>query len=143
MQVFGKNSEGQKDERIISSFSNQINSLYNKRLKLPIIIVATTNKFDIPAELNRIFIESIHVEHLDQNERRNLISWLLMKRNLDHQVNLSKISGICSDFRYSDLSTLILNAVKFQCKELHTKNLKSLTLSQEDFDKAYGKIVML
>ncbi|KAK9298630.1 hypothetical protein QLX08_008106 [Tetragonisca angustula] len=134
IEVFGKNSEGQKDERIISSFSNQINSLYDKRLKLPIIIVATTNESDIPAELNRIFIESIHVEHLDQNERTNLISWLLMKRNLDHQVNLSKISGICSDFRYSDLSTLILNAVKFRCKD-NAKNLKSLT--QEDFDKAY------
>ncbi|CAD1476808.1 unnamed protein product, partial [Heterotrigona itama] len=136
IEVFGKNSEGQKDERIISSFSNQINSLYNKRSKFPIIIIATTSESDIPAELNRIFIESIHVEHLDQNERTNLISWLLMKRNLDHQVNLSKISGICSDFGYSDLSTLILNAMKFRCKD-NAKNLKSLTLSQEDFDKAY------
>ncbi|XP_043580377.1 peroxisome assembly factor 2 isoform X1 [Bombus pyrosoma] len=136
IEVFGRNSEGQKDERVISAFSNEINSLYNKHLKYPIIIVATTNESDIPAELNRIFIETIHVEHLDQNERTNLVSWLLMKRNLNHQVNLSKISGICSDFRYSDLSTLILNAVKFHCRD-STKNLKPLTLLQEDFDKAY------
>lgn len=127
---------------MISTFSNEINSLYHKHLKYPIIIVATTNESDISPELNRIFIETIHVEHLDQNERTNLISWLLMKRNLNHQVNLSKISGICSDFRYSDLSTLILNAVKFHCKD-STKNLKPLTLLQEDFDKAYGTLLML
>lgn len=108
-------------------------------MKYPIIIIATTSEPDIPAELNRIFIETIHLEHLDQNERINLISWLLAKRNLNHQVNLSKISGICSDFRYSDLSALILNAVKFQCKN-NTKDLMSLTLLQEDFDRAYGKI---
>lgn len=127
---------------MISTFSSEINSLYHKHLKYPIIIVATTNESDISPELNRIFIETIHVEHLDQNERTNLISWLLMKRNLNHQVNLSKISGICSDFRYSDLSTLILNAVKFHCKD-STKNLKPLTLLQEDFDKAYGTLLML
>lgn len=120
--------------------------LYNKHLKYPIIIIAITNESDIPSELNRIFIETIHLEHLNQNKRTNLISWLLMKQNLDYQVNLSKISGICSDFRYSDLLTLILNAVKFRCKDkcknFSAKNLKlfNLVLLQEDFDKAYGKI---
>ncbi|OAD59072.1 Peroxisome assembly factor 2 [Eufriesea mexicana] len=136
IEVFGRNSEGQKDERVVSTFTNEINLLYNKRLKYPIIIIATTIEPDIPAELNRIFIETIHLEHLDQNERINLILWLLRKRNLDHQVNLSKISGICSDFRYSDLSALVLNAVKFQCKD-NNKDLISLTLLQEDFDRAY------
>ncbi|KOC68156.1 Peroxisome assembly factor 2 [Habropoda laboriosa] len=136
IEVFGKNSEGQKDERIISTFANEINSLYNKRLKYPVIIVATTSESEIPAELNRIFLETIQMEHLDQNERSDLISWLLAKRNLDYQVNLSKLSGMCSDFRYSDLSALILHAIKFHCKN-NVSDLKPLTLSQEDFDQAY------
>ncbi|CAK9831123.1 Peroxisome assembly factor 2 [Anthophora retusa] len=136
IEVFGKNSEGQKDERIISTFANEINLLYNKRLEYPIVIVATTSESEIPAELNRIFIETIQMEHLDQNGRSDLISWLLAKRNIDYQVNLSKLSGICSDFRYSDLSALILHAIKFECKD-NTSNLKPLKLSQEDFDQAY------
>ncbi|CAL7946508.1 unnamed protein product [Xylocopa violacea] len=136
IEVFGKNSEGQKDERIISTFSNEINLLYNKHTRYPIIIVATTSESDIPAELNRIFIETIHLEHLDQNQRMDLISWFLVKRKLDHQGNLLKLSGICSDFRYSDLLALILHAVKFHCKD-STTNLKSLTLLQDDLDKAY------
>lgn len=99
--------------------------------------MATTSETDIPAELNRIFIETIHVKHLDQNERTDIISWLLAKRNLDHHVNLSKISAMCSDYRYLDLLVLMSHAVKFQCKDSATK-FNSLTLSQADFDRAYG-----
>ena len=136
IEVFGKNSEGQKDERIISTFSAEVNALYEKRFKYPIIVIATTSESDIPAELNRMFIETIHIEHLDQNTRAELISWLLAKRNLKHRVNLSKISGMCSDFRYADLTALILHAVKVHCEQADVDS-KSLTLSQEDFDKAY------
>lgn len=136
IEIFGKNSEGQKDERIISTFSTEINALYDKHSKYPIVIVATTNESDISAELNRIFIETIYVEHLDQNKRRDLLSWLLVKTNLYHEVNLSKISGMCSDFTFSDLKALIFHTIKFQCKR-SDKDLKSLTLIHEDFDKAY------
>ncbi|XP_076636331.1 peroxisomal biogenesis factor 6 isoform X1 [Colletes latitarsis] len=136
IEIFGKNSDGQKDERIISTFSTEISTLYDKRLKYPIIIVATTNESDISPELNRMFIETIHVEHLDHDKRTALISWLLAKRNLHQDVNLSKISGMCSDFRFSDLKALIHHAIKFQCKRCD-KDFNSLTLLQEDFDKAY------
>lgn len=140
--MFGKNSEGQKDERIISTFSAEMNALYEKRLKYPIIVIATTSESDIPAELNRMFIETIRIEYLDQSTRAELLSWLLAKRNLKHRVNLSKISGMCSDFRYADLTALILHAVKAHCEQADV-DLTSLTLSQEDFDKAYGIIVIL
>ncbi|XP_076245751.1 peroxisomal biogenesis factor 6 [Calliopsis andreniformis] len=136
IEVFGKNSEGQKDERIISTFSIEVNALYEKNFKYPIIIIAGTNESDIPAELNRMFIETIHMEHLDQNIRTNLISWLLVNKNISHSVNLSKVSGMCSDFTYSDFEALILNAVKFHCRQAGT-NTKSLILSHEDFNKAY------
>ncbi|XP_076391593.1 peroxisomal biogenesis factor 6 isoform X2 [Megachile rotundata] len=136
IEVFGKNAEGQKDERIISTFLAELNLLYDKCLKYPVIIVATTNESDISAELYRIFIETIHMEHLDQNQRTDLISWLLAKRDLDHQVNLYKVAGICSDFRFLDLLALILHAVKYYCKD-SSRNLKSVILLQENFDKAY------
>ncbi|XP_031839434.2 peroxisomal biogenesis factor 6 [Nomia melanderi] len=136
IEVFGKNSEGQKDERIISTFSAEVNALYNKHSKYPVIIVATTNDSDIPAELNRMFIETIQMEHLNQNNRTDLIAWLLKKRKLNYELNLPKIAGICSDFRCADLNTLILHAVKFEYK--HTgADSDSLRLSQTDFDKAY------
>ncbi|KZC12881.1 Peroxisome assembly factor 2 [Dufourea novaeangliae] len=136
IEVFGKNSEGQKDERIISTFSTEINSLYNKHVKYPIIITATTSESEISAELNRMFIETIHVDYLKQSERTDLISWLLTKKKLNHEMNLSKIAGMCSDFRFADLNALILHAAKFEYKH-SVSDSKSLTVSQEDFDKAY------
>ncbi|XP_033328747.2 peroxisomal biogenesis factor 6 isoform X1 [Megalopta genalis] len=136
IELFGKNSEGQKDERIISTFATEVNALYNKHLKYPIIIIATTNETDISAELNRMFIETIQIEHLNQDERTDLISWLLAKRNLNYQSNLLKVAGMCSDYRFADLNALILHAVKFHYKYRNT-DFNSLTLTQEDFDKAY------
>ncbi|XP_076659143.1 peroxisomal biogenesis factor 6 [Halictus rubicundus] len=136
IEVFGKNSEGQKDERIISTFSTEVNTLYNKHLKYPVIIIATANESEIPAELNRMFIETIQMEHLNKNERTDLISWLLKKRNINCQSNLSKVAGMCSDYRFADLNALILHAVKFHTKHSDA-DLNSLTLTQEDFDKAY------
>ncbi|XP_076549075.1 peroxisomal biogenesis factor 6 isoform X1 [Osmia lignaria lignaria] len=136
IEVFGKNAEGQKDERIISTFLTELNSLYDKRLKYPVIIVATTNESEISSELQRIFIETIHMDQLDQKRRTDLISWLLAKRDIKYQINLSKVAGICSDFRFFDLSALILHAVKFYCKN-NSADVKSLVLSQEHFDKAY------
>ncbi|XP_076298831.1 peroxisomal biogenesis factor 6 isoform X2 [Lasioglossum baleicum] len=136
IEVFGRNSEGQKDERIISTFSTEVNNLYSKHVKYPVIIIATANESEIPAELNRMFIETFQIDHLNKNERTRLISWLLQRKHINCQSNLSKVAGMCSDYRFADLNALILHAVKFHNKHSDS-DLNSLTLTQEDFDKAY------
>lgn len=137
IQVFGKNAEGQKDERVISVFSTEITALYNKRRKFPVIIVAASDETDIPAELQRIFIETIHVKNLNQSKRTELISWLLASRNLTTTANLSKVAGLCSDFKFADFLALLLHAAKFRCKLTSRDQKCTFTLEQEDFDRAY------
>lgn len=140
-QIFGKTAEGQKDERVISAFSTEITALYNKRQKFPLIIVAASDEADIPAELQRIFIETIHMKHLNQSKRAELISWLLSSRNLTTTADLSKVAGLCSDFKFADLLALSLHAAKFRCK-LTSHEKHTLILEQEDFDRAYGTIIL-
>ncbi|XP_018358506.1 PREDICTED: peroxisome assembly factor 2 isoform X1 [Trachymyrmex cornetzi] len=136
VQVFGKTIEGQKDERIISFFSTEITTLYNRHRRFPLIIVAASDETDVPAELQRFFIETIHVKHLNQSKRAELISWLLFNRNLKTIADLSKVA--CSDFKVADLLALSLHATKFRCKSMSHANHKcTLTLKQEDFDRAY------
>ncbi|XP_072752107.1 peroxisomal ATPase PEX6 [Anoplolepis gracilipes] len=136
IQIFGKTAEGQKDERIISAFSAEIATLYaDKHRRFPLIIVAASDETDLPAELQRIFIETIHVRHLNQNKRAELMSWLLSERNLTTTADLSKVSGLCSDFRFADLVALTLHATKFRCKSEIPSDSKTLT--QIDFDRAY------
>ena len=142
-QVFGKTIEGQKDERVISFFSTEIATLYNRRRRFPLIIVAASDETDVPAELQRFFIETIHVNHLNQSKRTELISWLLFNRNLRTIADLSKVAGLCSDFKVADLLALSLHATKFRYKSMSHSNQKcTLNLEQEDFDRAYGTIIL-
>jgi len=115
--------------------------LYNILRKFPLIIVAASDETDIPAELQRIFIETIHVKHLNQSKRAELISWLLSNRNLTTTADLLKVAGLCSDFKFADLVALSLHAVKFRCKSMSQDQKCTLILEQEDFDRAYGTII--
>ncbi|XP_020288338.1 peroxisome assembly factor 2-like isoform X1 [Pseudomyrmex gracilis] len=140
IQVFGKTAEGQKDERVISAFTTEIAALYEKRRKFPLIVVAASDESDLPAELHRIFIETVHVKHLNQNERAELMSWFLSDRNLTTTADLSKVAGLCSDFRFADLLALSLHAIKSRCKTMtwhDSDDSCKFVLTQEDFDRAY------
>lgn len=133
--MFGKTAEGEKDERIIFTFSKEITALYDTQRKFPLIIVAASDETDIPAELQRLFIETIHVKHINQSERVELMSWFLSTRNLTTVADLSKVAGSCSDFRFADLLALSLHAAKLRCG-------LTLPLVQEDFERAYGIIAL-
>lgn len=139
--MFGKTAEGQKDERVISAFSTEIAALYDKRRKFPLIVVAASDESDLPAELHRIFIETIHVKHLNQNKRAELMSWFLSNRNLTTTADLSRVAGLCSDFRFADLLALSLQAIRSRCKTMKHDSDDSckFILTQEDFDRAYGR----
>jgi len=138
LQVFGKTVEGQKNDRIISAFSTEIDVLYNKRQQFPLIIIAATDETELPAELQRIFVETIHVDHMNQNKRAEFISWLLSNRNLTTTANVSKIAELCSDFRFADLLALSLHAIKFRYKLTSHDSGSISTLTQEDLNRAYG-----
>lgn len=129
--MFGKTAEGQKDERIISTFAKEIVALYDVQRKFPLIIVAASDETDIPAELQRLFIETIHVRHTSQSERAELMSWFLSTRNLTTVADLAKIAGCCSDFRFADLLALSLHTAKLRRES-------TLPVAQEDFERAYG-----
>lgn len=68
------------------------------------------------------------------------MSWLLSDKNLTTTADLSRVSGLCSDFRFADLMALMLHAAKYRCKSGMSPDSKVLT--QADFDRAYGIIAL-
>lgn len=82
------------------------------------------------------------MKHLNQSKRVELISWLLSNRNLTTTADLAKVAGLCSDFQFADLLALSLHAAKFRCKLTSHDQKCTLTLEQEDFDRAYGTIIL-
>lgn len=110
-----------------------MNAVCEKRLPYPVIVIATCDEVDIPTELARIFVQTISINHLNQNERVGLIEWLLKKRRLRHETNLAKVAALCSDFNLSDVNTLVSHAVKTRYKRDPTAAI----LAEADFEEAY------
>lgn len=145
LQIFGKNAEGQKDERLISTFVIEVNNLLNRKMKYPVIVVATCDSSDVPAELKRIFVENIEIGHPSQADREETLSWLLANKAIQYNDDLYKVAVLCSDFTLSDLKALVLNASKHLYKlneEQHNELPSMMTLRQDNFISACGKILI-
>jgi peroxin-6 len=139
-QIFGINSEGQKDERVLSTFISEIKKLFNTKREYPIIVIATSNDSEIPIDSEKTFIEKITIGHLEQKERYKMLSWFIEKKGLKHQADLHQISKISSDFVLADLEALVLHAIKIRYK-IHDSSKESdiMELTNDDFNSAYGK----
>ncbi|XP_011300123.1 peroxisome assembly factor 2-like, partial [Fopius arisanus] len=136
IQILGKNAEGKIDERVTSNFSHQLTELYSTQSSHPLIIIATSESSELPSDFNRIFIEKIKIKYLSQNERTDLITWFLQIQNIKHSnVDISKISAMCSDFVMKDLQSLSQIAVKNRYKK--TRNRKVLRLQESDLTDSY------
>ncbi|XP_012277293.1 peroxisome assembly factor 2 isoform X2 [Orussus abietinus] len=141
IQIFGKDSEGRKDERTLSAYLNELNKLFEKPLKYPLIIMATSDMPGISSELLQTFIETIELSHLDKSERCDLLEWMLQSKGLCHETNLSKLAGLYSDFVYADFETLIQQAVKIRYQEMTPREKISLIkLQDNDFSAAYEQM---
>lgn len=138
-QVFGKTPEGKKDDRVISAFATEIAALYEAtQQKFPLIIVASAEETDVPAELQRMFTETIHMTPLDEEKRVHLtLSLLQVKRCIvDTDLYLPLALERCTDFRYEDLQALVLNAIKAQVRSIPRN--RQFTILQKDFNCASG-----
>ncbi|KAK0081318.1 hypothetical protein PV325_012390 [Microctonus aethiopoides] len=137
IQAYGKNSEGRIDERVTSNFVEQLDDLYRERKKkFPLIIIATLEDGGISADINRHFIETINMHYLTQDERIDLLEWLLKSHNTKYHADLSKIASMCSDFVSQDLENLIFHATTASYKRSLNTNT-AMIINQNDFTEAY------
>ncbi|XP_057324311.1 peroxisomal ATPase PEX6 [Microplitis mediator] len=136
IDVFGKNSEGKIDERITSNFTEQLNNIYKIKMKYPLIIIATSEDSEIPCDVNRNFIQTITIDYFTQDERTELIEWFLKSRNIKYDVDLTKISGMCSNYLMNDIESLTNYAATNGYKLIST-NESSTVINENDFIDAY------
>lgn len=139
-QIFGKNSEGQKDERIITAFSRELKKLNEGVSRYPLIVIATLESDDLDADIQRLFIECVSIEHPGQARRAEALSWLIERNGLCNEADLTKIAGLVSDFRLADLETLATQAAKI-AYQLSSKSANPipLVLTQSNFVEACGR----
>ena len=105
------------------------------------IVVATSESDELDANIERLFIETICIDHPDRLQKSETLSWLLKTRGLFHNADLTKIADFVTDFGLSDLEALIMHAamIAYQSLPNETPDAISLTLVQNDFIKACGR----
>lgn len=107
--------------------------------EFPVIVVATLENDDLEADIERLFIETISIEHPDKMERADALSWLLKTKGLTFKGDLVTIAGSVSDFEFADLEALVFQSVKIAFQSLPPEERENrLTLSESHFLQACG-----
>ncbi|KAJ4436081.1 hypothetical protein ANN_18708 [Periplaneta americana] len=144
IDVLCKDSNGDDDNRIISSFTNEVQELYQEARKFPVIIVATCDSKNestsaIAPALARLFLHVIHMQGPSDVQRSAILQWLLRKSGVTTSAELSHIAAQTSSFLYTDLAALVSHAVRnrYKClKEKYPDELSchDISLSKMDFE---------
>lgn len=134
-QDFGKNNEGQYDQRIIYTFQTQVEELLQSN-NFPIILICLSNSKDVHVDLKRTFLAVFDIPAPTEEQRVNILKWLIDFKNVCTGADLKLIASKCYGFCYEDLDALVYHATKFCYEE--NEACKS-EVKEKHFVRAVGK----
>ncbi|XP_076264418.1 peroxisomal biogenesis factor 6 isoform X1 [Rhynchophorus ferrugineus] len=133
-QNFGKNNEGQYDQRLINAFSNYLHNLFFKNVH-PVIVVCCSNSKDISPELKRLFLEIFEINPPSEEEREEILKWILSMNDISvHGLDLKCIANTTHGFYFKDLEALVYYAEN-NFYQSH-QNSESVCLNEDNFQCA-------
>ncbi|KAJ8936011.1 hypothetical protein NQ318_000669 [Aromia moschata] len=130
---FGKNNEGQYDERIMGYFEHELDTLFENN-PFPVILFCCSNEKNIHANLKKIFLETFEINAPDAKQREEMLEWILEERNVGSGTNLNDIANKTPGFYFEDLKALVYYAIS-NSKNVLSEAEKAM-LSEENFTKA-------
>ncbi|XP_074026455.1 peroxisomal biogenesis factor 6 isoform X2 [Leptinotarsa decemlineata] len=108
-ESFGKNSEGQYDERIMGNFSDELKFLFENNI-FPVFLFCCSNQKDIPTNLRKLFLETFEIGAPSELQREHNLRWILEEERLNTDIMLSEIANKTHGFFYEDLRALVYHA---------------------------------
>lgn len=146
-QNFGKNNEGQYDQRLINAFVQNINNLFDKN-SFPVIVVCCSNTKEISPDLRRVFLETFEIDAPTDMERELCLEWILKKNDiLLKGVDLKNIANKTNGFHIEDLILMVYysennfyqNSPKAECVILENDNFQyAIDYMQSNYNESIG-----
>ncbi|KAF5299683.1 hypothetical protein FQA39_LY11478 [Lamprigera yunnana] len=124
---FSKNNEGVHDDRIISFFGAELESLFESNA-FPLILICSSNTKNVPATLSRQFLEEFEIAPLDGPQRCETLQWIIDCKNVNNKAVLEEVADKTRGFVFEDLRALVYYAQK-NCLDGERS-----VLQQDDFD---------
>lgn len=85
-ELFGIDNEGRGDERILTIFQNEINSLFSRARANPLILVAKTSDKIVSPLLQRQFLDVIRVQSPNEQQRLEHLQWILYREIASQEI---------------------------------------------------------
>ncbi|GLH07457.1 Transitional endoplasmic reticulum ATPase TER94 [Gryllus bimaculatus] len=156
LEAMFKDKDGEDDQRIMSTFQEEITNLFNytrETSKYPVFIIATCDTIkdscsSLPAAVARTFLNVLHVTVPNESQRASMLTWLLKKDNikLDTELSVQQLAAQTSGFLFADIVALLSNALSNRYKQLRSTSLsksenceisrRKIFLLKEDVDEA-------
>lgn len=140
-EVFGVDHEGRGDPRILSVFQNEIGTLFSRKRRFPLLIVAITSDKIINPLIQRQFLDVIRIAPPDEQQRYDHFQWLFQKEIVAQEIFNKKLLENVPLFNGMDIE----RANKFLVRYFsHAKNV-NIFRSVADKTKGflYGDIKLL
>ncbi|KAJ8919711.1 hypothetical protein NQ315_006239 [Exocentrus adspersus] len=103
---FGKNNEGEHDERIMGYFADELANLFENN-PYPVLLFCCSNSKTIPTDLKKLFLETFDVDAPDAMQRKENLRWIIQDRDTNTDANLDEVADKTHGFFFEDLKALV------------------------------------
>lgn len=128
---FGKNNDGQYDERLIGHFSDELKFLFDNN-PYPIVLFCCSNQRDIPVTLKQLFLQTFEIKAPTDTQRELSLKWICEEKNKITDVDFHTIANKTHGFFFEDLEALVYHAERNSLK--HSNSCKNIDI--ETFTEA-------
>ncbi|XP_056631650.1 peroxisomal ATPase PEX6 isoform X1 [Diorhabda sublineata] len=140
---FGKNNDGQYDERLIGHFSDELKFLFENN-SYPIVLFCCSNQKDISVNLKHLFLQTFEIKTSTDIQRELNLKWICEEKDEITDLDFHDLANKTHGFVFEDLKALVYHAEKTSrcsnnCKIINMESfIEAIDYMQRNYNESIG-----